>query len=184
MLKFIKRTLVGFLGLGNIESYSFINGITNWNRPIYISRSLSDFHTDCVKEAIHTINKYDTSYSHVDITKKYLGNACIRVSYYEMHNPQKRLTGSTKFTGTLFDDNQWYIDSMHISMNEDIQPFDTCVNLLVHEILHTKGLHHSDDPNSIMNMSVYITTDGEVLNAERAAMGIDDIMGLIAVEQS
>ena len=181
MYNFIKA-LIGIASLCQVNAYSFMNAMADWDKPIYISRSLTDFHRDCVVESVNIINKYNNMYHNIEITDTYIGDSCVRVAYYTPNDPYKRISGSTEFKGTLYDDNLWYVDKMQISINDEIQYFNSCLNVVVHELLHTRGLYHSDVPESIMNMSVIVTTNGILKDMIRPMLSMDDVLGLIEIK--
>jgi hypothetical protein len=156
-------------------AYTFINARDGgqWVRPIYLSRSLSSDHITCAIEAVNIYN-IQTPIDSIIISPIW-EPSYIRVSYYSDDSQYRRLTGSTNIAGHLQSDNMWVIDRMNIEISRDIYHHNTCVSIVLHELLHTRGLYHSDIPGSIMNLSIVIN---RLTDTEYPVLNDDDIEGL------
>ena len=52
--------------------------------------------------------------------------------------------------------------------------------VILHELGHTQGLMHSQEPGSIMNYTVYKDELGNILDSPACTLSLDDIIGLIS----
>ena len=163
-----------------VMAYTFINARDDgyWVRPLYLSRSLSSDHIACVLEAVNIYN-IQTTRAPIIISPIWR-SSYIRVSYYSEDDVSIRSTGSTFYRGHLQSDNIWLIDSMDINISPDISLYNACVSIVLHEIVHTRGLYHSDVPGSIMNLSIAFK-DGHMIDTEYPMLSPDDIDGISAV---
>jgi len=162
-----------------VFGYKLIAG-TVPDKNIYISSKLSSSHQQCIENVVDYYNTFSFLDSTV-ISPNYDYHHDIRISYYDQNDPQNRLTASTSFTGILLNDNTWSVSDMEIKLNKDIQHSNLCEFLMLHEILHTKGLYHSLNPYSFMNQSVFIRNE-IVQDTEKPYMGWDDIAGLLQLQ--
>ncbi len=169
--------LLQLLSISQVAAYTLINAhdVGNWVRPLYISRSLSSRHVMCTFEAVNIYNSQTPS-AHVIISPIWQPSY-VRISYYNGDDPTTRRTGSTRYTGHLQSNNEWSIDRMNIEISRDITHHNACVSIVLHEILHTRGLYHSDVPGSIMNLTIVII-GGEMIDTEYPVLNDDDIEGL------
>ena len=178
-MKYLCKFLSFIVG---IFSYTIINGQIQPKQDYYISSQLSLFHKECVTDTIDYFNKFDFLRP-INLVKQedYNSKKDIRISYYELNDPHIRKTSSTEFRGHLTDGNKWSIDWMDVKLNRDIQYDNLCNFLVLHELLHTRGLYHSDNPNSFMNKTVYIK-NGVVQDTDIEYLQWDDIQGLLFVD--
>lgn len=174
--------ILNFIFTSLATSYTFINGDNNdWNKPIYLSRSLSEPHTSCVVESIKILNEFSIYYEPTSITDTYVDGESVRIGYYEPYDQWKRRTASSSFHGILLSSNQWQVEKTSINLNQNITDFDTCCSIVLHELLHVRGLYHTDYAGSVLNSTVYFSPDGYMYPLERPRMTLDDIIGLMSV---
>lgn len=160
------------------SAYQMINGNIPTQNPIYLSSKLSLFHRNCAESAIDKLNEYSfLTSTHFSTVPEYNHNT-IRISYYSPFDYYARYTGSTEFTGVLNSLNEWDVKNIVININEEITDLNTCLFIIMHEICHSRGLFHSNDIYSIMNMSVSIFDNQVVPFVGEPYLGVDDILGL------
>ncbi len=169
--------MIIFLLLKAAVGYELINGYGFYNRPIYISSAITPIHRDCITQAVTQFNRYDHLYTPIAISD-FKTDETIRIKY-----STKRYTGYSKIQGLLNDDNDWNIDKISIGLNPNIDFMNSCVNIMLHELCHCRGLHHSNVEGAFMNQTIKITIDGYVKDMDYPELQLDDINGMVAVEK-
>jgi len=161
-----------------VAGYVLTNGINlSRNRPIYISSTLSQGHRDCVLDAVTVFNQYDHLYNPIAISYQNTEDT-VRISYGNL-----RYTGYSRITGLLNDDNEWIIDDVSIYLNPRITFRNTAIYIILHELAHAYGLHHSDVEGAFMNKTLTITADGIVKDVNYPELQMDDIEGLYHISK-
>jgi len=154
------------------KSFVVINGDINHQKPYYISSKISDKHKLWIMDAMSIVEPFNMLY-----TQEYFSNDCIRIHYSTL-----RYTGFTDFNGYLLSNNKWVIDKISIGINPNIDVYNAFISIILHELLHSVGLMHSDVQNSIMNMSIYVV-NGAVSDVEYPFLHQDDIAGLLELSE-
>lgn len=157
----------------SITAYNLINGVIPHQKNYYISSKISDMHKLWITDAMNIINPIKKLE-----TQEYYNNNCIRIRY-----DTKRYTGFTDFEGYLTNDNTWIIDKINVGINPNIQFYNTFVSTMTHELLHSIGCMHSDVPNSIMNISLYVINE-KVQDTEYPILHQDDIAAINALKKN
>jgi len=159
--------------------YILINGIIPEQKEYYISSQLSKDHTKCIYHTINYYNSFDFL-ENLKISDTYSSDH-IRISYYQNDDPNFRLTASTEFRGHLQQGNVWSIDWIDIKLNSRILYQDLCMWIILHEILHTRGIYHSQNTDSFMNKSVYLVNN-IVQDTDIPYLELDDFEALLELE--
>ena len=159
MFKLIRLFLISVA-----HAYNHMNGLII-EKPYYVN-GLNDFHSTCVDDAIEKYNSY--SIGEIKYGSPEESN---EIKYYDGK------TGVTELDG-YYKDNEWIITRMDIMLSPEIDNYNVCVNTVLHELGHGRGLYHSKEETSIMNMTVKIFTDGTYKNAELISLTWNDWIGL------
>ena len=174
----IVQILLAFLHVST--GYIFMNGVIKRSLPIYLSSKLGPGHITCVLDAIDIYNIHAPEYYEpVGTVPSYISGGCIRIGYYDNDDVYVRITGSSKYTGTLLGDNTWLITNINIDINRSVPaPSNICTYIVLHELCHANGLFHSDVADAFMSRPVLIR-DGFILNIPSIPyLEFDDIVGL------
>lgn len=152
----------------NTKGYVLINGEIPNDNKYYISSKISDEHKLWIMDGFDIIKPY----KNLEI-QNYYDSKCIRIKYSTL-----RYTGFSDFNGFLLDNNKWMIDKISIGINPNIKYYNSFLTIIIHELLHTLGLFHSDIMGSIMNKTFYIL-NGDIADVEYPFLHDDDIAGLL-----
>jgi len=158
--------IISLLLLVLTNGFNLINGIIPYQKKYYISSQISDTHKLWINEALEILDLE---------TQNYYDRECIRIRYNT-----KRYTGFTEFEGYLLGTNEWMIDKIAIAVNPNIEFYNTFLLIMIHELLHTVGVYHSDIEGSIMNRSIYVV-NGEVQDVPYPILHQDDIEAMNAL---
>jgi hypothetical protein len=129
--------------IASTHAYNHINGRII-ARPFYID-DLTPFHTACVEEAVDSFNSYGVG------TITYGARFSSNLIQYDNNTSAGTTIIKGRYIGSL---NEWLIPRTDILLNPNINSWNTCVNIVLHELCHTRGLHHSNEPGSIMNITI------------------------------
>ena len=162
MLKLIINFILLILG----NTYELIDTNIQINdRPIYISGRIIPEQKKEIRNAIQEFNNY---FPMVETENKLIPHT--RIQYGD-------IIGGTHMSATTTSDGKFIIDKSIITFNKRLTG-NTLGCVIIHEILHSRGLYHSDVEGSIMNYTVKMTTDGEIIQTERCDLTADDVDGL------
>jgi hypothetical protein len=163
------------ISLIQVYTYNLIDTtIRITERPFYISKKIED-KTD-IYNAVDEYNRFSYFYpALLETNNKKLNH--IRIQYGD-------LMGATAIKASLYSDDKFYIDDTVISFNKRATG-NTLQCIILHEILHTQLITHNNIAGSIMNYSVSITHDGDIIQeASPCKLNVDDIVNLIYVKNN
>ena len=166
------KVLLGCIFVIFANTYNLIETIIRIpERPFYISKKIED-KTD-IYNAVDEYNRFSYFYpALLETNNKKLNH--IRIQYGD-------LMGATAIKASLYSDDKFYIDDTVISFNKRATG-NTLQCIILHEILHTQLITHNNIAGSIMNYSVSITHDGDIIQEKkRCELNVDDIISLMAV---
>jgi hypothetical protein len=91
----------------------------------------------------------------------------------------RTVSGSTSITGSYRASmNEWVCEPVNIRISPRLTFRNVIFNVLLHELLHSKGLFHSSDPRSVMNSTLIVDKNGIPKNTVKKRMTSDDLRGL------
>ena len=157
--------------------YNLIPGVVI-QRPFTISNGLSTDHVSCIKDAISEFNSVARDF---DInTRVTLLDQCTpdRLCNTISYGANNDSLGYTSISG-FYANTDWYIEQTNIYISSLVPYHNTCYNIILHELLHSKGLHHSTVVGSIMNNSISTYPDGRVYDMDKWNFVLDDLIGLL-----
>lgn len=143
------------------------------NRDFYISTQIQDSQISEIYNAINEYNKYFVLKETYDKNTNH-----IRIQYGD------GLMGYTVLSASLYSDNQFYIDRSIISFNDRLTG-NTLQCVILHEVLHSQGLTHNEIEGTVMNYSVKINRDDDIIQDEMPCkLALDDIIGLLEINNN
>jgi hypothetical protein len=142
-------------------------------RPYYISKKIED--KSEIYNAVGEYNRFSYFYpALIETTDKKLNH--IRIQYSDSN-----LMGATSIKASLYNNDKFYIDNTVISFNK-IATGNTLQCVMLHELLHTQLITHNDIDGSIMNYTVLINENGNIIQEPTPCkLNVDDVVSLIAV---
>mgnify|MGYP006117129357 CR=1 FL=1 len=162
-----------------LHYFGIIYAFTNMNCIIpilpYTIQKLPTNYQKMVYEVQKHFNKY--SYFHnqrIDISDEY----CTPCHSIEL-DPQD-LSGYITLSG-IYDgsSNNWVCDPANIYLSPSLTWDNTIFNIIMHEILHSKGLYHSRETDSVMNNTIIVDTQGiPIKDYPRFSLTWNDLYGL------
>jgi len=161
------------ISLIQVYTYNLIDTIIRLpERPFYISKRIED-KTE-IYNAVDEYNKFSYFYpALLETADKKLNHIRIQYSDSDM--------GSTAIKASLYINDKFYIDETVINFNKNLNG-NTLQCVILHEILHTQLITHNNIAGSIMNYSVSITQNGDIIQEKkRCELNVDDIIALMTI---
>ena len=161
-----------FISLIQVYTYNLIDTIIRINdRPYYISKKIED--KSEIYNAVDEYNKFSYFYPALIETNN-KEKPHIRIQYGE-------LIGGTYMSADTNSGGYFELDKTVISFSDKLNG-NVLQCVMLHEILHTQMIYHNQIEGSIMNYSVSITQDGDIIQEKkRCELNVDDIIGLMMV---
>ena len=160
------------ISLIQVYTYNLIDTIIRINdRPYYISKKIED--KSEIYNAVDEYNKFSYFYPALIETNN-KEKPHIRIQYGE-------LIGGTYMSADTNSGGYFELDKTVISFSDKLNG-NVLQCVMLHEILHTQMIYHNQIEGSIMNYSVSITQDGDIIQEKkRCELNVDDIIGLMMV---
>ena len=166
--------ILNLISLIQVYTYNLIETIIRIpERPFYISKKIED--KSEIYKAVDEYNRFSYFYpALLETNNKKLNH--IRIQYGD-------LMGATFMTSNTNSGGYFELDNTVVSFNKNLNG-NTLQCVILHEILHTQMIYHNDIQGSIMNYSVSITQNGDIIEeAEPCKLNVDDIISLIYIKK-
>ena len=161
------------ISLIQVYTYNLIDTtIKITERPFYISGRIED--KTQIYNAVDEYNRFSYFYpALIETTDKKLNH--IRIQYSD------GIMGATYMNAVTNSGGYFELDKTVISLNKRATG-NTLQCIILHEILHTQMIYHNDIEGSIMNYTVSITQNGDIIQEPTPCkLNVDDIISLMAV---
>ena len=166
------KLILNLVSLIQVYTYNLIDTtIKITERPFYISNRIED-KTE-IYNAVDEYNRFSYFYPALIETNN-KEKPHIRIQYGE-------LIGGTYMSADTNSGGYFELDKTVISFSDKLNG-NVLQCVMLHEILHTQMIYHNQIEGSIMNYSVSITQDGDIIQEKkRCELNVDDIIGLMMV---
>jgi hypothetical protein len=165
------KVLLNFIFVIFANTFQLIDTCIRYNdRPFYISKKIED--KSEIYNAINEYNRYGYYPALIETNNREMNH--IRIQYGE-------LIGGTYMSADTNSGGYFELDKTVISFSDKLNG-NVLQCVMLHEILHTQMIYHNQIEGSIMNYSVSITQDGDIIQEKkRCELNVDDIIGLMMV---
>ena len=168
------KLIVGSIFVIIANTYQLIDTCIRYNdRPFYISKKIED--KSEIYNAINEYNRYGYYPALIETNNREMNH--IRIQYGE-------IMGGLYMSALTNAGGYFELAKSVISFSAKLKG-NTLQCVVLHELLHSQMLYHNEIDGSLMNYSVKITEDGDIIEEdEPCKLNDDDISGLMAVNYS
>lgn len=167
--------ILNLISLIQVYTYNLIDTtIRILERPYYISNRIED-KTE-IYNAVDQYNKFSYFYPALIETNN-KEKPHIRIEYGD-------LMGATFMTANTNSGGYFELDKTVISFNKKATG-NTLQCIILHEILHSQMIYHNDIQGSIMNYTVFLDQNGNIIpETTPCKLNVDDIVNLIYIKNN
>lgn len=176
------KLLYNIINLLQVFTYNLIDPtIRISERPYYISGRIEN--KSEIYNAVDEYNRFSYFYpALVETNNKNLNH--IRIQYNQMSSNINNIydsMGSTFMNAVTNSGGYFELDKTVISFNKRVTG-NTLQCIILHEILHTQMIYHNQIQGSIMNYTVFLDHNGNIIqDTTPCKLNVDDIISLISV---
>jgi hypothetical protein len=171
------KLILNLISLIQVYTYNLIDTtIRIPERPYYISKKIED--KSEIYNAVNEYNRFSYFYpALVETNNKEKSH--IRIQYDS--SPNGLGMGGTYMSADTNSGGYFELAKTVISFSDKLNG-NVLQCVMLHEILHTQMIYHNWIAGSIMNFSVSITQDGDIIQETvPCKLNVDDIIGLMSV---
>ena len=173
------------LRLQGTSAYKIVPGYL-LQLPFVVDNGVAPYHRRCIADAAAYFNEHQPIHGmHVQLLDRCTGPGAGRGCHTISYIPEERAAaplGYTEYTGTYGGGN-WTIFITDIFLDRWVPYENVCFNIMLHEIVHAKGLDHNGIPGTVMGNTVQLDKYHRPLPAARWSLSVDDILGLLESAQ-